>query len=266
MAWSEKATTRSRWATVTADGARPRTAAGKLLCARAWLSIPGRFRPRFSLYRVMVQWDTAARSGATVGWARDAASGRNSRPWTYSSWMFTAAFAAAGFGCPLVLLDRFWVHAGSPLLAGTVMRGGFAEPSVYWTLWTLHPVHARLVLQIDRAAAMIAVRFAAGGMTTEQASGWADRLGTDMLIEARPNTSDQKKSCGETIETELLAWVEAFGPDQWAAAVPWFAAGYTPGQAATLLTFPVEHPDRPGPDQLAVMAALREPDGRPGAR
>ena len=52
----------------------------------------------------------------------------------------------------------------------------------------------------------------------------------------------------------LTAWVRLAGPDGWV----WVAAGYTHDQARTLLALPETHPDRPGPDQLAVMAALRE--------
>ena len=52
----------------------------------------------------------------------------------------------------------------------------------------------------------------------------------------------------------LQKWVSAVGPDGWA----WHAAGYTLAETQVLSGLPGGHPDRPGPDQLAVMAALRE--------
>ena len=51
----------------------------------------------------------------------------------------------------------------------------------------------------------------------------------------------------------LKRWVTAAGPDGWA----WAAAGYTPDETEVLRALPETHPDRPGPDQLTVMAALR---------
>ena len=58
----------------------------------------------------------------------------------------------------------------------------------------------------------------------------------------------------EEINPYLRGWVGVAGPDGWL----WPAAGYTPDQARMLLGLPETHPDRPGPDQLAVMAALRD--------
>ena len=51
----------------------------------------------------------------------------------------------------------------------------------------------------------------------------------------------------------LQEWVPAAGPDGWA----WAAAGYTPAETRMLLALPETDPNRPGPDQLAVMAALQ---------
>ena len=62
-----------------------------------------------------------------------------------------------------------------------------------------------------------------------------------------------------TMTYQIVRWVSVAGPEGWV----WVSAGYTIDQARELLGLPVGHPDRPGPDQLAVMAALREPDDRP---
>ena len=53
--------------------------------------------------------------------------------------------------------------------------------------------------------------------------------------------------------SRLQEWLAAAGPDGWA----WAAAGYTPAETQVLLGLPETHPNRPGPEQLAVMAALR---------
>ena len=55
-------------------------------------------------------------------------------------------------------------------------------------------------------------------------------------------------------DPQLQGWVLAAGPDGWA----WLMAGYTPDQARVLRGLPETHPDRPGPDQLTVMAALQQ--------
>lgn len=59
----------------------------------------------------------------------------------------------------------------------------------------------------------------------------------------------------ENINPHLREWVGVTGPEGWA----WAAAGYTLDQAQVVLALPIGHPDRPGPDQLAVMAALQQP-------
>ena len=51
----------------------------------------------------------------------------------------------------------------------------------------------------------------------------------------------------------LDQWMGLVGADGWA----WPAAGFTPDEARALLALPETDPGRPGPDQLAVMAALR---------
>ena len=52
----------------------------------------------------------------------------------------------------------------------------------------------------------------------------------------------------------IQEWVLGAGPDGWL----WPTAGYTIDEARVVLALPAGHPDRPGPEQLAVMAALRD--------
>ena len=61
-----------------------------------------------------------------------------------------------------------------------------------------------------------------------------------------------------TFESRIDEWVAAAGPDGWA----WAAAGYTPAETQVLRALPDPDPGRPGPDQLAVMAALIRPAPR----
>ena len=58
----------------------------------------------------------------------------------------------------------------------------------------------------------------------------------------------------ENINPYLREWVGVAGPDGWV----WPAAGYTLNETRVLRALPGGHPDQPGPDQLAVMAALRQ--------
>ena len=52
----------------------------------------------------------------------------------------------------------------------------------------------------------------------------------------------------------IQEWVLGTGPDGWL----WPTAGYTINEAQVVFALPAGHPDRPGPEQLAVMAALRD--------
>ena len=134
-------------------------------------------------------------------------------------------------------------------------REELADRTVAWRFY--RRCGTDLVLDTGLAVAAVTLRLIATGMTVQQATGWADGLGATLLDRAEQEPS---WDAAET-ETELLAWIRAFGPDRWTAVASWEAAGYTPEQTRVLLGLPETHPDRPGPNQLAVMAALR---GVPG--
>ena len=97
------------------------------------------------------------------------------------------------------------------------------------------------------------------GLTATDACGWvialADGPGPNPFFP--PISTAQKRTRAiEMFVEDVRRWVTATGPDGWV----WPTAGYTLDQARLLLALPVGHPDRPGPDQLAVMAALRAPE------
>ena len=75
------------------------------------------------------------------------------------------------------------------------------------------------------------------------------------LRPARWTKTGSRVTAAEELEAEMSGWVAVAGPDGWM----WAAAGFTLAETRVLSGLPETDPGRPGPDQLAVMAALREP-------
>ena len=133
-----------------------------------------------------------------------------------------AALSAAGF---LVIVRR--IKALNPAAAGS-------DVVLFW-----HAVAA--VLSSGPA-----------GLTDLQALRWLQVLANKTVgwvsqVVLAVSLTDSAQRC-------LREWAAAAGPDGWG----WLMAGYTPEEAAALRELPETHSDRPGPDQLAVMAALRQ--------
>ena len=246
------------------DRPRVRTTAGLILRARARWHVRGLGPAALHMtgWRT-IDWDAAARSGATIRSARRASGYVRMNAWglvAAPAVGFVAALTVASTGCPPALLDRFCDQGGDPEFAVETLREGLADRTVAWHLY--RRFGTELVLHTKLVVTAVTLRLVATGMTVQQATGWADGLGATLLDRAgqEPNWDDAAET-----ETELLAWVRTLGPDRWTAVASWEAAGYTPEQTVALLGLPETHPDRPGPDQLTVMAALRGVPGTGGA-
>ena len=92
------------------------------------------------------------------------------------------------------------------------------------------------------------------GLTDLQALRWLQVLPPDGRAKWASPVDLASLSLTDNSQRQRQKWVEAVGCDGWG----WAAAGYTPDEARALRVLPAGHPDKPGPDQLAVMAALRE--------
>ena len=215
-----------------------------------------------SNFPVGTGWQTAVEHGATLKWALQAAD-------------MTADEAVADSDVAFLVLHSLWLATEIPVSAidellavgwtltemtylmgkkgyEDLVDGGF--PNTVRRLSALHQVAPGLggpdggLLWQVLAALMSA---GPAGLTDPQALRWLQALVPPCRSWSRFGLA---VSLAEDNAEVLQEWVRAAGPDGWS----WPEAGYTPDQARMLLALPETHPDRPGPDQLAVMAALRE--------
>ena len=213
-------------------------------------------------FPVGTEWQTAVEHGATIAWAvrvpgPAADADRVPRVAAFQVWKVLRL----GFAVPVSIIDELiaygWTVQELYDLMGKkgyedLIGGGF--PNTVRRLSALHQVAPGLggpdggLLWQVLAALMSA---GPAGLTDPQALRWLQALVPPCRSWSRFGLA---VSLAEDNAEVLQEWVRAAGPDGWS----WPEAGYTPDQARMLLGLPETHPDRPGPDQLAVMAALRE--------
>ena len=217
-----------------------------------------------SNFPVGTGWQTAVEHGATLKWALQAAD-------------MTADEAVADSDVAFLVLHSLWLATEIPVSAidellavgwtltemtylmgkkgyEDLVDGGF--PNTVRRLSALHQVAPGLggpdggLLWQVLAAVMSA---GPAGLTDLQALRWLQTFASSDRKFWVPRIVLAVSFADENAEV-LQEWVAAAGPDGWA----WAAAGYTPDETEMLLALPETDPDRPGPDQLAVMAALRQ--------
>ena len=227
------------------------------------------------------RWKAAAANGATLQWALRTAgttAGEVTADTYTASWVGGALRLAVEV--PVTVIDELLVDGWHLteiyyLLERTNGRrfiiGGFAE--TVRRLRMLHQTAPETGEPDGRSLwqALAAVIFAdPAGLTDLQALRWVQVLAPGSVLRTVLTTGLQALApSGLEFFTPRVAmsivfvddntkvlqeWVASAGPDGWA----WPAAGYTPEQARLLLALPKTDPDRPGPDQLKVMAALRQ--------
>ena len=216
-----------------------------------------------SNFPVRTGWQTAVEHGATLRWALQAAD-------------MTADEAVADSDVAFLVLHSLWLATEIPvsaidglLAAGwsltemthlmgkkgyeDLIDGGF--PNTVRRLSALHQI-APGIGGPDGALlwhALTAVLSAGpAGLTDLQALRWLQTFASSDRKFWVPRVVLAVSSADNNAEV-LREWVSAAGPDGWL----WAAAGYSRRMTRVLRGLPVGHPDRPGPDQLAVMAALR---------
>ena len=199
------------------------------------------------------EWESAAAHGATLGWALQTASATADQAVTdrRAGYLVRGALRLAS-AAPVgdtdgLLADGWTLNELSELMSCT---GAAGYPKTARQLKALH----QAVLDTGGsgndfvwhagAAVLTAVQ---AKLTDLQAFRWLQAIdrGSEYF-----GWLDQLR-----LAPQLKEWAAAAGPDGWA----WAAAGYSPEQARELLALPETDPARPGPEQLVVMAALRQP-------
>ena len=202
-------------------------------------------------------WRAAVTHGATLEWAIRTAGTTASDTAVSQPAAFRVRWAlllAAAVPVDLIdgLLGDGWVLTELASLLHTLPDGGFPET-------------ARRLSALCKAAPGIggpdgdlmwhaAAAVAAAGpaeLTDLQALRWIQVIDSGKANWASGFVAWRDPGCRATW---LQRWVRGAGPDGWV----WAGAGYTPDEARVLRALSVGHPDRPGPEQLAVMAALRQ--------
>ena len=195
-------------------------------------------------------WDRLAIDGATPEWL-ETYLGRLT-PLTRFEWCENGlrdALRAVEAGVPPALLIEFLGHdldastlfSLRSILSGPI-RGG-------WLRDTAPRILTELIDRADEGPSLweITVDLVAADRTGmadsdvrrwRAATGWGQPIQIGMLNE---------------LCAHARRWTKAAGPSAWA----WAAAGYSLVETTALAALPAGHPDRPGPDQLAVMAALQ---------
>ena len=205
-------------------------------------------------------WRAAAASGATFEWALQAAGATvdeaaiNQSRSTPVGWALQIA-AAIPVSVADGLLMYGWTVAGlnDLMTLPSTKKPDVDFPETAWRLTALHRVAPETCgadYELLWRAFMAICTAGNARLTDLQALRWLQVLEPRW---SRWNTEGFVWLNQVYAET-LREWVSAAGPEGWA----WPAAGYTPDQTRVLLALPETHPDRPGPDQLAVMAALRD--------
>ena len=241
---------------LTADGLRhpSRDAAGRQLELEYSKLFPG---PDSTSHYNNIGWQMAAVNGATLRWARCAAGQVEGLilPTTALRVRWALLLAAA---VPVDLIDGLlgdgWTLTELASLLYNLPDDGFPE-----TARRLSALHQAVPgtggLDGELLSRALAAVLSAGpaGLTDLQALRWLQQLAPSMKGIPRVELAISLVEEAATASA-LREWAAAAGPDGWA----WLMAGYTPAETRVVLALPVGHPDRPGPDQLAVMAALRE--------
>ena len=209
-----------------------------------------------------VLWQAAATHGATLGWALRVAdttlSDVNLREATEVRWALQIAASV-----PVDVIDGLLAESWTPGELSSLLHNlpGSNFLDTARRLRDLHKAAPESGEPDGRPlwqALTAVVSAGPAGLTDLQMLRWLQ-----VLTLRQPPTRTTRGiprvilaiSLAENLPKVLQEWVVAAGPDGWALA----AAGYSQDEARLLLALPETHPDRPGPDQLAVMAALQQP-------
>ena len=197
------------------------------------------------------EWESAAAHGATLGWALQTAGATADQAVTDGrvGYLVLGALRLAS-AAPVgdtggLLADGWTLNELSELMSWT---GAAGYPKTVRQLKALH----RAVLDTGGPGNDFVWHAGAAVLTAVQAK--LTDLQAFRWLQAIDRGSEYFGWLDHIrLAPRLKEWAAAAGPDGWA----WAAAGYSPEQARVLLGLPETHPDRPGPEQLAVMAALR---------
>ena len=205
------------------------------------------------------EWQTIAEHGVTITWVV-----QMSAP---ASAPRDAAFQVRkvlrlGFAVPVNIIDELITHGWTVTELADLMSwveftvGTTTFPETVRRLRELHGAApgigggGRRTLWHALAALMSA---GPAGLTDLQALRWFQVLAQKTFDGV--SQVDIAMILSEKDQQNIQEWSVVTGPEGWV----WPAAGYTLDEARLLLALPETHPDRPGPDQLAVMAALQQP-------
>ena len=205
-----------------------------------------------------VLWRAAARNGATLGWAlRAAEATANTNTSRLGSSRDVGRALRLATAVPIGVIDGLlmygWTVAGlyDLMTLPATKKPDVGFPEMARRLGALY----RAVSETGRSDGKLLPWHAVMAVLAARETDLTDLQALRWLQVLLPNPG-VRLLWGEyeRVAPRLRGWGLAVGPEGWA----WPAAGYTPEQAQTLLALPETHPERPGPDQLAVMAALRE--------
>lgn len=135
---------------------------------------------------------------------------------------------------PFVVRFRRLLAVAEALATDPEPVPGPSSDCCHWTYWLW-----LLLIVEDRT-----------GLPPRAAAHWLDAL----RLDEGPYSNPTDPAFIDGVLAALIGWVAVTGPGGWA----WADAGYGQGEARALFALPETHPGRPGRDQLAVMAALRQ--------
>ena len=207
-------------------------------------------RKKAVLVRSTHGWQSAVSHGATLGWALQTAGASSG-----SEFVVLNALCLASAG-PIEVTDELfatgWTLSELSALMSWTGTAGFLGSAL-----RIRDLH-RAVPEISGPhrdprwhAGATVLTATPEGLTDLQALRWLQAIPCASLNQSLGFGMWIGAACGAR---GLQEWLTVVGSDGW----EWAAAGYTLDETRVLLALPETHPDRPGPDQLAVMAALRQ--------
>ena len=210
------------------------------------------------LATAVVDWSAAAANGATLGWALQAAGATAGADTTNRAIVFRVlGVLRLASAAPVSVTDDLRAYGWGVEELHSLMAWRKADrfPETVCRLGELYKAVSGAggpdsALLWHALTAVVSAGPA--GLTDLQALRWVQ-----VFVPERPTWVPRvgwAMRFADDNAAVLQEWVPVAGPDGWL----WAAAGYTPAETRVLLGLPEAHPNRPGPDQLAVMAALQK--------